>query len=121
MIIRAYTLIVVTVVTTAASAQTVVTATDITLTAKPSVSYIVNRQAKIVGSADGIYIGADLSFFIRINYDYHRSPSPDRNFVRTQALLPNGNVKSTSYQYYDGLGQNTQTEGTIDILAETGL
>jgi RHS repeat-associated protein len=94
---------------TAASAQSVVTVTDIVITTVPSTSYVVNRQAKIVGSSGGIYIDADPSFFIRLNPAMHASPSPHRNFVRTQQLLPGGEVKNTSYQYVDGLGQNTQT------------
>jgi RHS repeat-associated protein len=101
--------------------QGVETVNDLLLSSVPVVSYLVNNEGRIVPGTSGVRIRGDTPFFIKANADYYGSPSPMKNFVRTEVMKPETSslapglptfgsfVKSIFFEYYDGLGSLKQT------------
>lgn len=100
--------------------QTIETVNEIVISGIPSKCYIVNKEGRIVGGSTGLVIRAANSFFMRANETFYNSPSPGKNFVRTEVYNPGAfdinmapvipvKPKYKIYEYFDGLGTLTQT------------
>lgn len=93
--------------------QTTKTVNEVTITSTPDCSYLVNREGRI---NPGVKIEAKHKFSMKVNPNFHGTPSPFKHFIRTDYFnpktpdLPEGPQPArTKYEYFDGLGNLLQT------------
>lgn len=106
------------------NAQCVETVNELRIEKLPSCSYIINIEGIIAPPVNGqVVLRGSSPFFLRAASSTYKSPSPEKNFIRTETYrrskfqlpgVPSHFVKSTRYEYFDGLGA---LEQSIDVAA----